>query len=76
VKKSKAAKAAWQSRKTGEARRATMGEAVLMAPGTNRVVIGLRPQRGVAADGKSKEEEMADEEEGQATWQASDIMMT
>jgi hypothetical protein len=75
AKKTEAAKAARQSRKTGLAGRAPKGEAMNVATGTNRVVLGLRP-RGAAADGGSEEEEMADVEEEEATGEARDVTMT
>jgi hypothetical protein len=60
AKKSEAAKAAQQSRKTGTAGQACMSEAMHTVMGTNRVVLGRRPRGGAAADGGSEQEELAD----------------
>jgi len=51
------------------------GEAMHIATGTNRVVLGPSP-RGVEADGGSGEEEMAAVEEEEAMGEARDITMT
>jgi len=52
------------SRVTGSAERAPTSTDMHMARGTNRVMLGPGPRGGVAADGGSREEEMADVEEG------------
>jgi len=84
AKKSEAAKAARQSRKTRTAGRAPAGKARHTATGTNRVVLGHRPRGGAAAGGGSEEEEMADEiademadvQEDEAAGEARDVVMT
>jgi hypothetical protein len=80
AKKSEAAKAAWQSRKTGTAGRMPASVAMLTATGTNRVVFGRRPRGGAAGRGGSEEEQMADEmadvQEDEAAGEARDIVMT
>jgi len=74
VKKSKAAKAARQSRKTGTGVQAHTSEGMHTATGMNRVVLGRRPRGGGAADGGR--EEMADAEVEETTGKARDVMMT
>jgi hypothetical protein len=76
AKKSEAAKAARQRRKTGTAGRAPTSDAMHTATGTNRVVLGRRPRGGAAADGGSEEEEMADVQGEEATGEARDVVMT
>jgi hypothetical protein len=80
AKKSEAAKAAWQSRKTGTAGQMPASEAMHTATGTNSVVLGRRPRGGAAGGGGSDEEEMADEmadvQEDEAGGKARDIVMT
>jgi len=75
VKKTEAAKVARQSRKMGLAGHVPMGEAMNIAMGTNRVVLGLR-SKGAAAAGGSEEEEMADVEEEEATGEPRDVTMS
>jgi len=76
VKKREATKAARQSRKIGLAGRAPTSAAQDMATGSNRVMLGPRPQ-GVAEGGGDEEEEMADvdEEEEEAAGEATDVTM-
>jgi hypothetical protein len=74
AKKTEAARAARQSRKTGTAGRVPTNEATHTAKGTNRVVLGSRPRGGGAADCGT--EEKADAEEEEATGEARDVMMT
>jgi hypothetical protein len=76
AKKSEAAKAAQQIRKTGPAGQAPMREATLTEMGANRVVLGRRPRGGAAADGGSEEEEMADVQEEEAAGEARDVVMS
>jgi len=76
VKKSKAAKVAWHSRKIGIPGQAPKSGAMDMAMGTKRVVQGPRPSGGVAGAGGSDKEEMADVEKEEATGEARDVMMT
>jgi len=59
----------------GLAGRAPTGEAMNIATRTNRVVLSLRA-RGAVADGGSKQEEMANVEEEEATGEAWDVTMT
>jgi len=81
---SEAAKAARQSRMTGTAGQAPAGNAMHMATGTYRVVLGRRPRGGSAGGGGSEEEEMADEmanemadvQEDEAAGEARDVVMT
>jgi hypothetical protein len=70
-----AAKAAKQSRIMDLAGQPPSGEAMHIATGTNREVLGPSP-RGVEADGGSGEEEMAAVEEEEAMGEARDITMT
>jgi len=76
VKKREATEAARQSRKIGLAGRAPLSAAQDMATGSNRVMLGPRPQ-GVAEGGGDEEEEMADvdEEEEEAAGEARDVTM-
>jgi hypothetical protein len=76
TKKSKAAKAAWQSRKTGTAGCAPTNDAMCMAMRTNRVLLGRRLLGEPAADGGCEAEEMADVQGEVATWEARDIEKT
>jgi phage FluMu protein Com len=76
AKKSEAATAPRQSRKTETAGRAPTSDAMYMAMGTHRVVLGCRPRGGAAADGGSEEEERADVQGEEATGEARDVMMT
>ena len=76
AKKSEATKEVRQSRMPGTARQAPTSEAMHMATGTNRVVLGPRFRGGSAAEGGCKEEEIADVEEEEATGEARDVMMT
>jgi hypothetical protein len=55
AKKSKAAKAARQSRQRGKAEQAPMSDAMHTATGMNRVVLGRRRRGGAAAEGGSEE---------------------
>jgi len=74
AKKTEAARAARQSRKTGTAGRVPTNEATHTATETNSVVLGSRPRGGGAADGGR--EEKADAEKEEATGEARDVMMT
>jgi len=71
VRKREAAEAARQSRKIERAGRAPTSTPEDMATGSNRVMLGLRPQR-LAEGGGDEEEEMADvdEEEEEAVGEA------
>jgi len=73
AKKREATKAVQQNRKIGLAGRAPARAARDMATGSNRVVLGPRPQ-GVA-EGGGDEEEMADVEEEEAAGEARDVTM-
>jgi len=74
MKKREATEAARQSRKIGLAGRAPASADRDMATGSNRVVLGPRPQ-GVAGGGRD-EEEMADvDEEEEAAGEARDVTM-
>jgi hypothetical protein len=75
VKKREATEAAWQSRKIVLGERAPTRAARDMASGSNRVVLGHRPQ-GVAEVG-GDEEEMADvdEEEDDVPEEAREVTM-
>jgi len=76
VKKREATEAACQSRKIRLAGRAPTSAARDMATGSNRVVLGPRPQ-GVAEGVGDEEEEMADvdEEEEEGVGEATDVTM-
>jgi len=76
AKKSEAAQAALQSRKTGTAGRAPTRDVMLTAIGTNRVVLGRRPRGAAAAEGGSEEGEMTDVEGKEETGEARDVVMT
>ena len=76
MKKSEAAKAARQSRKTGTAGRAPTSDAMHTATGTNIVVLGRRPRGGVAAEGGSEEQERTDVQGEEATGEERDVVMT
>jgi hypothetical protein len=76
VKKSDAAKATRQGRKTGTAGRAPTSDARHTATWTNKVVVGRWPKGGAAAYGGSDEEEMADVKGEEATGEARDVFMT
>jgi len=74
VKKREATEAAWQSSNIGRPGQTPAGAARDMATGSNRVVLGPRPQRVVGAGGD--EEEMADvDEEEEAAGEARHVMM-
>jgi hypothetical protein len=73
AKKREATEAARQNRKIGLAGRAPARAARDMATGSNRVVLGPRPQ-GVA-EGGGDEEEMADVDEEEAAGEARDVTM-
>jgi hypothetical protein len=60
AKKSKDAKAAWHSRKTGTTGQAPTCKDMHTATGTNSVVLGRRPWGVAAAEWRSEEEEIAD----------------
>jgi hypothetical protein len=53
-----------------------MSEAIHMATGTNRVVLGRRPSGAAAADEGSEDEEMTDVQGEEATGEARDVVMT
>jgi len=74
MKNKEATEAAQQSRKIELAGRAPTSAAQDMAMGSNRVMLGPRPQ-GVAEGGGDEEEEMADvdEEEEEAAGEAGDV---
>jgi len=76
AKKSEAAKAARQSRKTGTAGRAPTSEAIHTATGTNRVALGRRPRGRTAAEGGTEEDDMAAVQEEEAAREARDVVMT
>jgi len=61
---------------TATAERAPTSDAMHIALGMHRVIFGHRPRGGVAADGGSKEEEMADMQNMEATGDAGDVMMS
>ena len=73
MKKTEAAKAAWESRRMGPSGRTAVSAAKEMATGTNRVVLGDRLK--AAAEGGGSEEEMADVEEGEAAGETKDVTM-
>ena len=75
AKKTEAARAARQSRKIGQAGRASTNVATDVASGMKRVMLGPRP-RGTAADGAGSEVEMTDVEEKEATGETEDVAMT
>jgi len=75
AKKTKAARAARQSWKIGQAGQASTLTATDVASGTNRVVLGPRPE-GTAAEGGGSEVEMADVEEVEAMAEVEDVTMT
>jgi hypothetical protein len=76
AKKSEAAKAARQSRKTDTAGRAATSDAMHTATGTNRVVLARRPRGGAATEGGSEDEEMTDVQGEEATGEARDVVKT
>jgi len=75
-KKSEAAKEARESRKTRTAGRPPTRDAIHMASGTNRVVLGRRPRGGAAAERRSEEEKMTDVQGEEATGEGRDVVMT
>jgi hypothetical protein len=76
VKKREATQAARQSGTIGLAGRAPLSEAWGITPGSNRLVLGPRPQR-VAEGGGNQVEEMADvdKKEEEAAGEAQDVMV-
>jgi len=76
VKKREATEVARQSGKIGPSGQAPKSAALDMATGSNRVVLGYRPQR-VAEGGGDDEEERAyvEEEEEEAAGEAREVMM-
>ena len=76
VKKTKAVKAAQQSRKIGLAGRVSTMAARDMATATGSNRVRLRPRPKMIVKGGGDEKEMADvDEEEQAAWEARDITM-
>jgi len=75
VKKTEAAKAAQQSRGIGPAGRASTNAAAGVASGTNRVMLGHRPERTAKGGGRS-EAELVDAEEAEEMGEAENVMKT